>query len=81
MQAEVSGDGWKILAFPAILLGTNPKDIDWVDAQFTPQPIASFEEPLRLIDKPSLGRGLHYLQEDHPDMIGQEIAAWLKTLQ
>jgi haloalkane dehalogenase len=27
-----------------------------------------------------LGQGLHYLQEDHPDTIGQEIAAWLKTL-
>jgi haloalkane dehalogenase len=27
-----------------------------------------------------LGQGLHYLQEDHPDMIGQEIAAWLKML-
>ena len=27
-----------------------------------------------------LGQGLHYLQEDHPDTIGQEIVAWLKTL-
>jgi haloalkane dehalogenase len=27
-----------------------------------------------------LGQGLHYLQEDHPDTIGQEIAAWLGTL-
>ncbi|NWD73144.1 haloalkane dehalogenase [Pseudomonas gingeri] len=28
-----------------------------------------------------LGQGLHYLQEDHPDTIGQEIAAWLQTLR
>jgi hypothetical protein len=31
--------------------------------------------------KRDLGQGLHYLQEDHPDMIGREIAVWLKTLQ
>jgi haloalkane dehalogenase len=29
----------------------------------------------------NLGQGLHYLQEDHPDTIGREIAAWIKTLQ
>jgi haloalkane dehalogenase len=28
-----------------------------------------------------LGQGLHYLQEDHPDTIGHEIAAWLQTLR
>lgn len=28
-----------------------------------------------------LGQGLHYLQEDHPDAIGEQIATWLKTLQ
>jgi haloalkane dehalogenase len=28
----------------------------------------------------NLGQGLHYLQEDHPGRIGQEIAAWLPTL-
>jgi haloalkane dehalogenase len=27
-----------------------------------------------------LGHGLHYLQEDHPDTIGREIAAWLPTV-
>jgi haloalkane dehalogenase len=27
-----------------------------------------------------LGQGLHYLQEDHPERIGQEIAAWLPKL-
>jgi pimeloyl-ACP methyl ester carboxylesterase len=56
LQAQSTGDGWKISPFPASALGTNPKDVDWVDAQFTPQPIASFEEPIRLTDKPSLIR-------------------------
>jgi pimeloyl-ACP methyl ester carboxylesterase len=65
-QAEATGDGWKILPFPAVLLGTNPKDIDWVDAQFTPQPIASFEEALRLADKPSLIKDVvHVLATDY----------------
>lgn len=27
-----------------------------------------------------LGRGLHYIQEDHPHRIGREIAGWLKSL-
>lgn len=53
LQAQTIGDGWKFFPFPSSLLGTNPKDVPWVDAQFTPQPIASFEEPLRLTDKAS----------------------------
>ena len=54
LQARTTGEGWKLFPPPASLLGTNLKDVDWVDAQCTPQPIASFEEPLRLTDKPSL---------------------------
>ena len=27
-----------------------------------------------------IGEGLHYLQEDHPHEIGEEIAAWLKEV-
>ncbi len=61
LQAQVLGDGWKIFPFPASLLGTNPKDVHWVDAQFTPQPIASFEEPVRLTDKPSLIRDVVHI--------------------
>jgi pimeloyl-ACP methyl ester carboxylesterase len=53
LQAQATGDGWKISPFPATILGTNAKDVDWVDAQLTPQPIASFEEPIRLMDRPS----------------------------
>ena len=28
----------------------------------------------------NLGKGLHYLQEDHPHKIGQEIALWLDEI-
>ena len=27
-----------------------------------------------------IGAGTHFLQEDNPDMIGSELAAWYKTL-
>jgi haloalkane dehalogenase len=27
-----------------------------------------------------LGKGLHYLQEDHPHLIGEEIATWYRAL-
>jgi haloalkane dehalogenase len=28
----------------------------------------------------ALGSGLHYVQEDHPELIGREVATWLPTL-
>ena len=27
-----------------------------------------------------VGQGIHYLQEDHPDLIGSELASWYRTL-
>ena len=32
---------------------------------------------LRTVD---IGPGIHFLQEDNPHLIGEEIAAWYKTL-
>lgn len=61
LQAQTIGDGWKFFPFPANLLGTDPKDVPWVDAQFTPQPIASLEEPLRLTGKTSSIRDVVHL--------------------
>jgi haloalkane dehalogenase len=46
-----------------------------------PPPLAEFyRRYLKSCRAVDLGQGLHYLQEDHPETIGQEIAAWLKTL-
>jgi len=28
----------------------------------------------------SVGKGLHYIQEDNPDMIGSELAKWYLTI-
>jgi pimeloyl-ACP methyl ester carboxylesterase len=54
LQAQAIGEGWKMLPFPATLFGTNHEDIPWVDAQLTPHPIATFEEPIQLTNETPL---------------------------
>lgn len=47
-QVEASGDGWKVAPIPAEVFKVNPSDTAWVNAQCTPQPLATFEERIRL---------------------------------
>lgn len=47
-QARATGDGWKVAPIPAEAFGVNPADRAWVNAQCTPQPIACFEQKIRL---------------------------------
>ena len=47
-QAEATGEGWKVPPIPAEVFKVNARDSAWVDAQCTPQPIATFEERIRL---------------------------------
>ena len=48
-QAKATGEGWKVNPIPAQLLGVrDPHDVAWVDAQCTPQAIATFEERIAL---------------------------------
>jgi haloalkane dehalogenase len=48
---------------------------------FIPPPRAAFyREHLKSCHTVDLGEGYHYLQEDHPDRIGQEIVMWLTKL-
>jgi haloalkane dehalogenase len=42
-----------------------------------PSRAAFYREHLKSCRTVDLGEGLHYLQEDHPDTIGKEIAIWL----
>jgi pimeloyl-ACP methyl ester carboxylesterase len=42
------GNGWKIAPLPAAAFNVNPNDAAWVDAQCTPQSLASFEEKIKL---------------------------------
>jgi haloalkane dehalogenase len=45
-----------------------------------PERAAWYRKRLKACRSVPLGRGAHYVQEDHPDAIGREIAAWLTTL-
>ena len=47
-QAEAAGYGWKVAPIPAEVFKVNAQDSAWVDARCTPQPLATFEERIRL---------------------------------
>jgi haloalkane dehalogenase len=45
----------------------------------TPAPMVAWcKEHLPALDVVDLGRGLHYLQEDHPHVIGERLAEWVR---
>jgi len=51
LQLELArdiGDGWKVPPIPAEVFNVNPTDREWVDRQCTMQPLATFQQPLRL---------------------------------
>ena len=47
-QAQATGDGWKVPPIPAEVFKVNSRDSAWVNAQCTPQPLATFEERIKL---------------------------------
>ncbi len=46
--ARKIGDGWRIPPVPGDIFNVNLQDRAWMDAQCTPQPIGTFEQPIRL---------------------------------
>lgn len=46
--AQQIGDGWKVPPIPAEVFNVNRGDLDWVNRQCTMQPLATFQQPLRL---------------------------------
>jgi pimeloyl-ACP methyl ester carboxylesterase len=46
--ANEHGDGWRVPPIPAEIFNVNARDRDWVDRQCTPQPLATFQQKLRL---------------------------------
>ncbi len=42
------GEDWKVPPIPAEVFNVNAHDRDWVNRQCTPQPLATFQQPLRL---------------------------------
>ena len=59
LQAQTAGLGWKVPPIPAERFNVNPGASAWVNAQCTPQSIATFEEHIRLSRVPS--RAAHIL--------------------
>ena len=66
-------------AHAALLASTYPKLLFVGDpgALVSPAFAEQFAKRLRNCRLMSLGAGAHYLQEDHPDLIGQELARWI----
>lgn len=66
-------------------LGTSPvpKLLFWGTPGIlvTPDDAARYARTLPNIETVDIGPGLHYLQEDNPDLIGTRIAAWLARTQ
>ena len=48
LEAARQTDGWKVPPIPAEAFQVNAKDRDWVNRQCTPQPLATFQQPVRL---------------------------------
>jgi pimeloyl-ACP methyl ester carboxylesterase len=46
--ASEFGEGWRVPPIPAKVFNVNARDRDWVDRQCTPQPLATFQQPIRL---------------------------------
>jgi pimeloyl-ACP methyl ester carboxylesterase len=54
MQVEATaahGEGWKVPPIPAEVFGVNAQDGDWVNRQCTMQPVATFQQAIRLTGK------------------------------
>jgi haloalkane dehalogenase len=49
-------------------------------ASITPERARWYASHLKTCRTVALGHGIHYLQEDHPDQIGKEIASWITSL-
>jgi pimeloyl-ACP methyl ester carboxylesterase len=51
--ADEYGEGWRVPPIPAEVFNVNALDRDWVDRQCTPQPLATFQQSIRLSGGPS----------------------------
>jgi pimeloyl-ACP methyl ester carboxylesterase len=65
--AGASGDEWKVPPIPAEFFNVGLEDRAWVNAQGTPQPIATFQQRLRLTGGIDRVRRSFVLATDFPD--------------
>jgi hypothetical protein len=71
-QAKATGEGWKTNPIPANVFGVrDPQDVAWVDAQCTPQAIATFEERVKLTGNLEHIQDIAYMfpTECHPGLL------------
>ncbi|QUD90177.1 alpha/beta fold hydrolase [Phenylobacterium montanum] len=61
VAAETFGDGWRVPPIPAEVFNVNATDRSWVDAQCTDQPLACFQQKLRLDNSAPAARSIHYI--------------------
>jgi pimeloyl-ACP methyl ester carboxylesterase len=59
--ANEHGEGWRVPPIPAEVFNVNAVDRDWVDRQCTPQPLATFQQPIRLHGGPSRVARNHFI--------------------
>jgi pimeloyl-ACP methyl ester carboxylesterase len=55
------GEGWKVPPIPAGAFNVNVHDREWVDRQCTMQPVATFQQPLRLSGAPQAARSVEFV--------------------
>jgi pimeloyl-ACP methyl ester carboxylesterase len=66
--AERDGQGWQVPPIPAEAFNVNANDRDWVNRQCTPQPLATFQQAVKLSGKSeSVNRATYILTTDLPD--------------
>jgi pimeloyl-ACP methyl ester carboxylesterase len=64
MQLDLAaehGEGWRVPPIPAEVFEVNARDREWVDRQCTVQPIATFQQPIRLTGGLSRVPQTHYI--------------------
>jgi haloalkane dehalogenase len=61
-------------SYPKLLFTANP------GALVSPSVVKSFVKNIQDCEGVELGAGIHYLQEDHPDVIGNTVREWLIRL-
>jgi pimeloyl-ACP methyl ester carboxylesterase len=59
--ADQYGDGWRVPPIPGEIFNVNARDRAWVDRQCTPQPLATFQQKIRLADGPWPHARNHYI--------------------
>ena len=80
-MAAKSGDGWGIAPVSAEYFGVmTPEDAAWVDRRCTPQPIATYEQPVRRGGADAaIPRKLYILADKHPNSRFGPIAEKLRN--